>query len=83
MVDAYCIKAFLSPSVEFHTSKRHVFLHSLFSCAAKRAIYNGFMSSGAKILWMQLGVRSEKAEQIAKAAGIIVVQDRWELLGIS
>jgi predicted CoA-binding protein len=41
------------------------------------------MSSGAKILWMQLGVRSEKAEQIAKAAGIIVVQDRWELLGIS
>ncbi len=32
--------------------------------------------AGAKILWMQLGVRSDKAEAIAKAAGIIVVQDR-------
>ena len=31
---------------------------------------------GAKVLWLQLGVRSNKAKDIAEAAGIRVVQDR-------
>jgi uncharacterized protein len=31
---------------------------------------------GAKVLWMQLGVRSEEARRIAEAAGLEVVEDR-------
>lgn len=31
---------------------------------------------GAKVLWMQLGVRSDEARRIAEAAGLEVVEDR-------
>jgi len=31
---------------------------------------------GAKVLWMQLGVKSEEARRIAEAAGLTVVEDR-------
>jgi uncharacterized protein len=31
---------------------------------------------GARILWMQLGIRNEEAAQKAEAAGLTVVQDR-------
>eukprot|EP00281_Chroomonas_sp_CCMP1168_P034973 CAMPEP_0206249680 /NCGR_PEP_ID=MMETSP0047_2-20121206/21040_1 /ASSEMBLY_ACC=CAM_ASM_000192 /TAXON_ID=195065 /ORGANISM="Chroomonas mesostigmatica_cf, Strain CCMP1168" /LENGTH=210 /DNA_ID=CAMNT_0053675423 /DNA_START=15 /DNA_END=644 /DNA_ORIENTATION=+ len=34
------------------------------------------VTRGAKVLWMQLGVRSEEAKVIAEAAGMTVVQDR-------
>lgn len=30
---------------------------------------------GAKVLWLQTGIRSEKAEEIAKAGGLDVVMD--------
>jgi predicted CoA-binding protein len=31
---------------------------------------------GAKVLWLQLGIRNEEAAQKARDAGLIVVQDR-------
>ncbi len=31
---------------------------------------------GAKVLWLQLGVRNEEAREIARAAGMVFVQDR-------
>ncbi len=31
---------------------------------------------GAKVLWLQLGVRNEEAQQIAREAGLTFVQDR-------
>jgi predicted CoA-binding protein len=31
---------------------------------------------GAKVLWLQLGIESEEARQVADAAGLIVVMDR-------
>ena len=34
------------------------------------------VAKGAKVLWMQLGIRNEEAAAIAAAAGLDVVQDR-------
>ena len=34
------------------------------------------VAAGAKVLWMQLGVRSEEARRRAEAAGLEVVEDR-------
>ena len=34
------------------------------------------VAKGAKVLWMQLGIRSEKAARIASEAGLDVVQNR-------
>jgi uncharacterized protein len=34
------------------------------------------VAKGAKVLWMQLGIRNEEAVAIADAAGLDVVQDR-------
>ena len=34
------------------------------------------ISIGAKILWLQLGIRNDEAAQKARRAGLIVVQDR-------
>lgn len=34
------------------------------------------VAKGAKVLWMQLGIRSEEAAKIASGAGLDVVQDR-------
>jgi predicted CoA-binding protein len=34
------------------------------------------ISIGAKVLWLQLGIRNEEAAQKAREAGLIVVQDR-------
>jgi uncharacterized protein len=31
---------------------------------------------GAKVLWLQLGIRSQEARQVAEAAGLTVVMDR-------
>ena len=31
---------------------------------------------GAKVLWLQLGIESQEAEQVAEAAGLTVVMDR-------
>jgi predicted CoA-binding protein len=31
---------------------------------------------GAKVLWLQLGIRNDEAAQKARDAGLIVVQDR-------
>jgi len=31
---------------------------------------------GAKVLWLQLGIKSDEARQIAEAAGLTVVMDR-------
>jgi uncharacterized protein len=34
------------------------------------------VAKGAKVLWMQLGIRNDEAAQIASAAGLDVVMDR-------
>ena len=34
------------------------------------------VAKGAKVLWMQLGIRNDEAARIANAAGLDVVQDR-------
>ena len=34
------------------------------------------VAKGAKVLWMQLGIRSEEAARIASDAGLDVVQNR-------
>jgi len=34
------------------------------------------VAKGAKVLWMQLGIRNDEAAQIANAAGLDVVMDR-------
>jgi uncharacterized protein len=34
------------------------------------------VKAGAKVLWLQLGIASEEARQVAKAAGLTVVMDR-------
>jgi uncharacterized protein len=31
---------------------------------------------GAKVLWLQLGIESQEARQVAEAAGLVVVMDR-------
>lgn len=40
------------------------------------AIAEAAVSIGARVLWLQLGVRSEEARAIAEAGGLTVVQDR-------
>jgi hypothetical protein len=34
------------------------------------------VKAGAKVLWLQLGIESEEARQVAEAAGLTVVMDR-------
>jgi predicted CoA-binding protein len=34
------------------------------------------VAAGAKVLWLQLGIESEEARQVAEAAGLTVVMDR-------
>ena len=34
------------------------------------------IKAGAKVLWLQLGIESEEARQVAEAAGLTVVMDR-------
>ena len=34
------------------------------------------VKAGAKVLWLQLGIESEEARQVAGAAGLIVVMNR-------
>jgi len=36
----------------------------------------GHSNTGAKVLWLQLGIVSEKARQIAEASGLTVVMNR-------
>jgi predicted CoA-binding protein len=40
------------------------------------ALARDAVAIGAKVLWMQLGIRSQEAAQIANAGGLDVVQDR-------
>jgi len=37
------------------------------------------VAKGARVLWMQLGIRNGEAAQIANAAGLDVVMDRCEI----
>jgi predicted CoA-binding protein len=39
-------------------------------------IARGAVKVGAKVLWLQLGIVSEEARQVAEAAGLTVVMDR-------
>jgi predicted CoA-binding protein len=34
------------------------------------------IKAGAKVLWLQLGIESEEARQVAEAAGLTVVMNR-------
>ncbi len=34
------------------------------------------LETDAKVIWMQLGIRNEKAAQKAREAGLVVIQDR-------
>ena len=40
------------------------------------ALAHAAVAKGAKVLWMQLGIRNDEAAQIANAAGLDVVMDR-------
>ncbi len=40
------------------------------------ALARDAVAIGAKVLWMQLGIRNQEAAQIANAGGLDVVQDR-------
>jgi len=40
------------------------------------ALAHAAVAKGAKVLWMQLGIRNDEAAQIATAAGLDVVMDR-------
>src|SRR5262249_46213497 len=40
------------------------------------AIARQAVASGARVLWLQLGIASEEAREIAEAAGLTVIMDR-------
>ncbi|RMG47129.1 MAG: CoA-binding protein [Acidobacteria bacterium] len=40
------------------------------------AVAEAAVRAGARVLWLQLGIRSREAAEIAAAAGLAVVQDR-------